>query len=110
MKPILALTLAGLLSTGLSGTAFSQDLPLFTLPDDDERQVWRPEQVTKPGTLEALQAAVAAPPVKVSVEIAEPIQIALIYPSADTSDFFNRNYIAFTTRLNELGIPNSQRA
>jgi autoinducer 2-binding protein LuxP len=105
MKPILALTLASVLSTGLSGFAFAQDLPLFTLPDDDERQVWRPEQVTKPGTLEALQAAIAAAPVKVAVEINDPIQIALIYPSADTSDFFNRNYKAFTARLDELGIP-----
>jgi autoinducer 2-binding protein LuxP len=105
MKPISAIALAAGLCLGMPGLGSAQELPLFTLPDDDERDVWRPEQVTKPGTLEALQAAVAADPVKVSVAIDDPIQIALIYPSADTSDFFNRNYAAFTTRLNELGIP-----
>lgn len=105
MKSILAITLAGLLGAGAITAATAQDLPLFTLPDDNERDVWRPEQVTQPGTLEALQAVVGADPVKVAVEISDPIQIALIYPSADTSDFFNRNYIAFTKRLDELGIP-----
>ncbi len=33
-----------------------------------------------------------------------PIQIALIYPSADTSDFWARNYLALTKRLEQLGI------
>ncbi|MXW86694.1 MAG: substrate-binding domain-containing protein, partial [Boseongicola sp. SB0667_bin_21] len=33
-----------------------------------------------------------------------PIQIALIYPSADVSDFWARNYLAMTRRLDELGI------
>jgi autoinducer 2-binding protein LuxP len=105
MKPIIAATVVSTLCLGLGAPVMGQELPLFTLPDDDEREVWRPEQVTEPGTLEALQAVIAADPVKVNVAIDEPIQIALIYPSADTSDFFNRNYIAFTTRLDELGIP-----
>lgn len=105
MKSVYAITFAAALGVGLGGGAFAQELPLFTLPDDDERDVWRPEQVTQPGTLEALQAAVAGAPQKVAVAIEEPIQIALVYPSADTSDFFNRNYIAFTKRLDELGIP-----
>ncbi|UWQ17446.1 substrate-binding domain-containing protein [Jannaschia sp. M317] len=105
MKLTIAATFASAICLGLAAPVLAQDLPLFTLPDDGERDVWRPEQVTKPGTLEALQAAIAADPVKVSVAIDDPIQIALIYPSADTSDFFNRNYVAFTTRLDELGIP-----
>lgn len=105
MKSIVTYTFAAALAAIAPTWAAAQELPLFTLPDDDEREVWRPEQVTKPGTLEALQAAVAGAPVKVSVAIENPIQIALVYPSADTSDFFNRNYIAFTSRLNELGIP-----
>ena len=33
-----------------------------------------------------------------------PIQIALIYPSADVSDFWARNYLALTKRLEQLGI------
>jgi autoinducer 2-binding protein LuxP len=97
--------LAATLGLGLSQAATAEDLPLFTLPDDDERDVWRPEQVTQPGTLEALQAAVAGDPVPVSATIDDPIQITLVYPSADTSDFFNRNYIAFTKRFEELVIP-----
>ncbi|MDO6729276.1 substrate-binding domain-containing protein [Marinovum sp. 2_MG-2023] len=105
MKSIVTYTFAAALAAIAPTWAAAQELPLFTLPDDDEREVWRPEQVTKSGTLEALQAAVAGAPVKVSVAIENPIQIALVYPSADTSDFFNRNYIAFTSRLNELGIP-----
>lgn len=105
MKLRIAATFASAICLGLAAPVLAEDLPLFTLPDDGEREVWRPEQVTKPGTLEALQAAIAADPVKVSVAIDDPIQIALIYPSADTSDFFNRNYVAFTTRLDELGIP-----
>ena len=34
----------------------------------------------------------------------KPIQIALIYPSADVSDFWARNYLALTKRLDQLGI------
>ncbi|WP_417260312.1 substrate-binding domain-containing protein [Celeribacter sp.] len=105
MKRFYALTMTSALCLGLTGPVMAQELPLFTLPDDDEREVWRPEQVTDPAALAALQATVAAAPVKVAAEISDPVQIALIYPSADTSDFFNRNYIAFTTRLGELGIP-----
>ena len=105
MKRFYALTMTSALCLGLSGPLMAKELPLFTLPDDDEREVWRPEQVTDPAALAALQATVAAAPVKVAAEISDPVQIALIYPSADTSDFFNRNYIAFTTRLDELGIP-----
>ncbi len=105
MKRFYAFTLTSALCLGLTAPVMAQELPLFTLPDDDEREVWRPEQVTDPAALAALQATVAAAPVKVAADISDPIQIALIYPSADTSDFFNRNYIAFTKRLDELGIP-----
>lgn len=104
MKTIHAMTMASVFCLGLSTPLLAADLPLFTLPDDDEREVWRPEQVTRPEALAALQAAIAAPPVKVAADMTDPVQIALIYPSADTSDFFNRNYIAFTTRLDQLGI------
>jgi autoinducer 2-binding protein LuxP len=105
MKQILINTAIAISLIGMPSVAFSQDLPLFSLPDDDQRDVWRPEQVTQPGTLEALRAVVGAGAVPISVAVEDPIQIALIYPSADTSDFFNRNYIAFTKRLDELQIP-----
>ncbi|NNU80422.1 ribose ABC transporter substrate-binding protein [Halovulum dunhuangense] len=80
-------------------------LPLVALPDDGERDFWLPEQVNVPGTLEALQAVTGEPAVPFTGTLEEPIQIALIYPSADTSDFWARNYIAMTRRLDELGIP-----
>ena len=32
------------------------------------------------------------------------VKIALIYPSADVSDFWARNYLALTKRLDQLGI------
>lgn len=105
MKRLNTVTLSSVLLLGLAAPLSAQELPLFTLPDDDEREVWRPEQVTDPAALVALQDTVGAPPVAVTADIEDPVQIALIYPSADTSDFFNRNYIAFTARLDELGIP-----
>jgi len=88
-----------------AGMAFADGhLPLTTLPDDDERDYWLPSQVNEPGTLEALQAVTGEAAVPFTGSLDEPIQIALIYPSADTSDFWARNYLAMTRRLEELGI------
>jgi len=39
----------------------------------------------------------------------KPLEIALIYPSADTSDFWARNYLALTKRLDQLGIEYNTR-
>jgi len=80
-------------------------LPLVELPDDGERDYWLPSQVNEAGTLEALQAVTGEAAVPLTGALEEPIQIALIYPSADTSDFWARNYLAMTRRLDELGIP-----
>ena len=91
------------LTTGLA--AADEHLPLKALPDDADRDYWLPSQVNEPGTVEALQAVIGEPAVQFSGTLDEPIQIALIYPSADTSDFWARNYIAMTRRLDELGIP-----
>ncbi|MFK7754325.1 MAG: substrate-binding domain-containing protein [Sedimentitalea sp.] len=90
----------------LAGTAAFADghLPLKTLPDDGERDYWVPEQVNAPGALDALQAVVGAEAVPFKGTLANPIQIALIYPSADTSDFWARNYLALVKRLDQLGI------
>ena len=88
-----------------SGTvAAQQTLPLMTLPDIDSRDYWLPDDVKVPGTVEMLQGVVGAPAVPLSVAPDEPIKIALIYPSADVSDFWARAYLAFTKRMDELGI------
>jgi autoinducer 2-binding protein LuxP len=79
-------------------------LPLVALPDDGDRDYWTPEQVNAEGSLDALQAVVGAEAVAFKGTLENPIQIALIYPSADTSDFWARNYLALTARLDEVGI------
>jgi autoinducer 2-binding protein LuxP len=89
----------------MAGTALSADnLPLKELPDIGERDYWVPEEVNADGKLEALQEVVGSAGVPLSGTLEKPIQIALIYPSADTSDFWARNYLALTKRLGELGI------
>ncbi|MEM8570574.1 MAG: substrate-binding domain-containing protein [Pseudomonadota bacterium] len=92
-------------SLALSSATFAQgQLPLKELPDIGERDYWVPEEVNADGKLEALQDVVGSEAVPFSGSIDNPIQIALIYPSADTSDFWARNYLALTKRLDELGI------
>lgn len=79
-------------------------LPLLELPGIEDRDYWVPGEVNAESKLEAMQAVVGAKAVPFSGTLAKPIQIALIYPSADTSDFWARNYIAMTKRLEDLGI------
>jgi autoinducer 2-binding protein LuxP len=79
-------------------------LPLRELPGIAERDYWVPDEVNAEGKLDALQAVVGADAVPFSGTLDSPIQIALIYPSADTSDFWARNYLAMTKRLDQLGI------
>ncbi len=88
----------------IANMAAAADLPLKPLPDDDQRDHWLPAQVNADGALEALQAATGEEAVKFSGSQDKPIQIALIYPSADVSDFWARNYLALTKRLEQLGI------
>ena len=88
----------------VSVSAFALDLPLKELPGDADRDHWLPAQVNEPGKLEALQAATGEEATKYSGTQDRPIQIALIYPSADTSDFWARNYLALTKRLEQVGI------
>ncbi|MEM1046316.1 MAG: substrate-binding domain-containing protein [Pseudomonadota bacterium] len=96
----LALTALLLASTA----AFGQSLPLKELPGDADRDHWLPGQVNKDGALEALQNMTGAEAVPFKGQQDKPIQIALIYPSADVSDFWARNYLALTKRLDQLGI------
>ncbi|MEL6573653.1 MAG: substrate-binding domain-containing protein [Pseudomonadota bacterium] len=79
-------------------------LPLKELPGIEDRDYWVPGEVNADGKLEALQAVVGGEAVAFSGSLDNPIQIALIYPSADTSDFWARNYLALTKRLDQLGI------
>ncbi len=79
-------------------------LPLKELPGIADRDYWIPGEVNADGKLEALQEVVGSEAVAFSGTLDNPIQIALIYPSADTSDFWARNYLALTKRLDQLGI------
>ncbi|MEO0913819.1 MAG: substrate-binding domain-containing protein, partial [Pseudomonadota bacterium] len=79
-------------------------LPLKELPDIADRDYWVPDEVNAEGKLDALQAVVGSEAVPFSGTLEAPVQIALIYPSADTSDFWARNFLALTKRLDELGI------
>lgn len=88
----------------LSTSAVALDLPLKELPGDADRDHWLPAQVNEPGKLEALQAATGETAVPFTGKQEKPLQIALIYPSADTSDFWARNYLALTSRLEQVGI------
>ncbi|WP_390915494.1 substrate-binding domain-containing protein [Pseudosulfitobacter sp. SM2401] len=94
-------------STLLTGAASADghaQLPLKELPGIADREHWVPGEVNAPGKLEALQAVVGGEAVPFTGSIDKPVQIALIYPSADTSDFWARNYLAMTKRLEQLGI------
>ena len=79
-------------------------LPLKELPDIADRDYWVPDEVNADGKLEALQAVVGGEAVPFAGTLDNPVQIALIYPSADTSDFWARNFLALTKRLDQLGI------
>ncbi|WP_372573421.1 substrate-binding domain-containing protein [Ruegeria jejuensis] len=98
-------TTALVASVAMGGGAFAEgSLPLKELPDIGERDYWVPDEVNADGKLEALQAVVGSEAVPFTGSLDKPVQIALIYPSADTSDFWARNYLAMTKRLDELGI------
>lgn len=100
-------TTAIVASTALAGMGMADGhatLPLKELPGIADREHWVPGEVNAEGKLEALQAVVGADAVAYTGTLDNPVQIALIYPSADTSDFWARNYLAMTKRLEQLGI------
>ena len=89
----------------LAGSAIAGGhLPLKELPGIADRDYWIPGEVNAEGKLEALQAVVGGEAVPFTGSQEKPVQIALIYPSADTSDFWARNYLALTKRLDQLGV------
>ncbi len=89
---------------GITLPAIAGKLPLKKLPGDAKRDHWLPQQVNEPGKLEKLQEVTGKKAVKYKGKQDKPIEIALIYPSADVSDFWARNYMALTKRLDQLGI------
>ncbi len=100
-------TTAIVASTALAGIAMAEGhstLPLKELPGIADRDYWVPGEVNADGKLEALQEVVGSDAVAFAGTLDAPVQIALIYPSADTSDFWARNYLALTKRLDQLGI------
>ncbi len=97
--------LAGAMALATSAGALAQQLPLMPMADDDERDFWWYYQVQEEAPLQALQDVVGAPAAKVANPPAEPVKIAVIYPSLDVSDAWLRSYLAMEARLNELGIP-----
>ncbi|MEM6886923.1 MAG: substrate-binding domain-containing protein [Pseudomonadota bacterium] len=100
-------TTALVASAALTGVVLADGhatLPLKELPGIEDRDYWVPGEVNAEGKLEALQAVVGAEAVAFTGSTESPVQIALIYPSADTSDFWARNYLALTKRLEQLGI------
>ena len=101
----LLLTSSLMATAVLTGAALADgQLPLKQLPDIADRDYWVPEEVNAEGKLPALQEVVGSDAVAFSGTLEKPVQIALIYPSADTSDFWARNFLALTKRLDELGI------
>lgn len=96
--------LAGTILAGGAWADGHSSLPLKELPGIADREYWVPGEVNADGKLEALQEVVGSDAVAFSGSLDGPIQIALIYPSADTSDFWARNYLALTKRLEQLGI------
>ncbi|MEM7024468.1 MAG: substrate-binding domain-containing protein [Pseudomonadota bacterium] len=101
----LTASVSAILALGFATGAIAQSLPLTALPDDGERDFWWYHQVQDPAKLERLQEIVAAPATKMENPPAEPLTIAVVYPSQDVSDFWLRSYLAMEARLNEIGIP-----
>jgi len=77
-------------------------LPLLMLPAVAEGEV----DSNRHELLQSrFQQVVSAAGRETEVSPMQPVSIALVYPSADISDFWIRNYRAMTARLTELGIP-----
>lgn len=65
---------------------------------------WMPEELNSIETIDAFQKIVTAPASPIATVNDKVINIALIYPGEDVSDFWIRNSTAFTERLKELGV------
>ena len=68
----------------------------FSYMLDDKRELEK---------LSLFQKTVSSPAVPTEATLKKPIKIAIIYPSADISDFWVRNFVALTKRLAALKVP-----
>lgn len=93
---IVALIMIGLMNTfpSFSMEKNSTPIKLTTLSSANDEQVQQNFQETVSGSS-----------IPLNKTLISPVRIALIYPSADISDFWVRNYKALTKRLKELRIP-----
>ena len=80
-------------------------VPDETVEEEDERDYYYWDEVETAAELEFLRAMVRNDAVPVAVDVAETVQIALIFPAEDLSDSWLRGYIALEERLKELQIP-----
>lgn len=103
-QTVLATSLAAFIALG-GGAALAQELPLKPLPDDGDRYFWWYHQVQTDEVLANMQEVVGAPAVPMEDAPAEPVKIAVIYPSLDVSDFWLRSYLAMEARFEEMGLP-----
>ncbi len=55
--------------------------------------------------LDSFQVTVSANPEPLTKKLSKSVRIAIIYPSADISDFWVRNFMAMTKRLEALNLP-----
>ncbi len=54
---------------------------------------------------DAFRDVISADAVPISVEVADPVTIALVFPSLDLSDAWARGHAGLVGRLDELGVP-----
>lgn len=99
------LLLASAFAFAGSAGAIAQTLPLKALPDDGDRYFWWYHQVQTDEVLENMQEIVKGPATAMESPPAEPVKIAVVYPSQDVSDFWLRSYLAMEARLKEIGLP-----
>jgi autoinducer 2-binding protein LuxP len=71
----------------------------------NQRAYWLPGEVNNEKTVSRFQNTVSSEARPIHSKLESPIRIALIYPSADVSDFWIRNFQALTGRLKDLNIP-----
>ena len=87
------------------GSAEARDLELSERPDAGEGEFWLFHEIVADEMMAAFQEVVGAPGEAVAVDVDRPVEIAVVYPSHDVSDFWLRNFLAMEARLEELGIP-----
>ena len=104
MKYMVELAMASSFLTLSTLGVAADNLALTELDGFADRDHYLPAEVNAGDSLEALQNATGEEAVVYAGEQEKPLQIALIYPSADTSDFWARNYLALTKRLDQMGI------